>query len=567
MLMRTQDGRHALLATVVDAMGPIDPSVPPDFVEALFGRVAMEDLSQYDAPTLARFAISSFAHLQSRPAGHEDIRLTDMTVPIGDRMHDVTVLEIINDNMPFLLDSTLADLTERGLEIRFVTHPILAVERDASGKLLRFAGEALGGTQPGTRRESLIQVHLQHLDAEPKAALLEALDHVYADVRVSVRDWAAMRSRITEVVHAYRSSPPPLPHDEINEAVAFLDWLASDNFTLLGVREYRFSDGDVSADPVEGTGLGVLSNPTVKVLRRGRELVVMTPEIRNFLQEPVPLIVTKASVKSRVHRRAHLDYVGVKLFSPEGRLSGELRIIGLFTASAYTSTTSEIPYIRHKVAQVVRRAGFDPASYSGRALLNVLENYPRDELFQVDVDTLLSFATDVLSLYERPRVRALARIDKFDRFVSVLVYIPKDRYDTNVRQRVGEVLAKLYRGPLLRRLPGLSRRSAGAHALHHRPRRRARRRTSRARRWRRRSTPSCAPGPTRCATRWARRPIRAARGCWRRAMPARSPPPTARRSRPPTPSPISPCSSGSTTITRAPCASAAAMATRRAASR
>ena len=130
MLMRTQDGRNALLATVVDAMGPIDPTVPPDFVEALFGRVAMEDLSQYDAPTLARFAVASFAHLQSRAPGHEDIRLTDMTVPIGDRMHDITVLEIINDNMPFLLDSTLADLTERGLEIRFVTHPILAVERD-----------------------------------------------------------------------------------------------------------------------------------------------------------------------------------------------------------------------------------------------------------------------------------------------------------------------------------------------------------------------------------------------------------------------------------------------------
>ncbi|MCP8939781.1 NAD-glutamate dehydrogenase [Alsobacter sp. SYSU M60028] len=446
MLIRDKDERRVLTAAVLEALARLDPAVPPDFVDSLFGRVAMEDLAQYEAPTLAAFAASAFSRLAERPPGHEDIRLTDATARVGGRQHDITVLEVVNDNMPFLLDSTLAELTERGLEIRFVTHPIVAVERDSEGRLLRFAGEALAGAQAGTRRESLIQVHLERLSPETRAALAESLARVYADVRVAVRDWAAMRGRITEAVHAYRTSPPPLPADEIAEAVAFLDWLASDHFTLLGVREYRFPEGDIPADPVEGTGLGILSNPTVRVLKRGKELVVMTPEIRAFLEEPALLIVTKASVKSRVHRRAYLDYVGVKLFSQDGRLAGELRVVGLFTASAYTSTTAEIPYIRHKVARVIRRAGLDQASYSGRALLNVLESYPRDEIFQIDVDTLLAFATDVLSLYERPRVRVLARIDRFDRFVSVLVYVPKDRYDTAVRIRIGEVLARLYEG-------------------------------------------------------------------------------------------------------------------------
>nr|WP_245421958.1 NAD-glutamate dehydrogenase [Alsobacter soli] len=424
--------------------------VPESFVEALFARVSAEDLALYSAPDLAAFAASAFEHLSSpRRSGHEDIRFTDRRVEIGGHERDITVVEILNDNMPFLLDSTLAELSDRGLAVRFVAHPIVAVERDSDGRLVRFAGEAMAGGQPGARRESLIQVHLDRLDGEAaRQALAEGLAKVYADVRVAVRDWAAMRGRIAEAIHAYRSNPPPLPADEIAEAIALLDWLAADNFTLLGVREYRMPEGDTAADPVEGSGLGILSDPTVKVLRRGGELVAITPEIRAFLKEPVPLIVTKASVKSRVHRRVHLDYVGVKLFTPDGLLSGELRIVGLFTSSAYTETTQAIPYVRHKVAQVIRRAGYDPASHSGRALRNVLESYPRDELFQVGVDQLLRFTTDIMALYERPRVRVLSRPDRFDRFVSVLVYIPKERYDTQVRNRVGHLLASLYKGRL-----------------------------------------------------------------------------------------------------------------------
>jgi len=445
MAKRDPDGRQQLIAA---AAALAADGVPAGFVDALLGRVSAEDLALYDAASLAAFAGDAYAHLaEPRLSGVEDMRLSDRDAVYAGHRRALTVVEIVNDNMPFLLDSALAELTERGYEIRFVTHPILAVERDASGALVRFAGEALAGGQSGTRRESLIQIHVDRID-EPAArnALVAGLALVFADVRVAVRDWAPMRSRITTVVHAYRTNPPPLPADEIAEAVAFLDWLAADNFTLLGVREYGFPESDVAADPVEGSGLGILADPAVKVLRRGRELVAITPEIRAFLKEPVPLIVTKASVKSRVHRRVHLDYVGVKLFTQDGLLSGELQMVGLFTASAYTETTAHIPYVRHKVAQVIRKAGYDPASYSGRALLNVLESYPRDELFQVGVDTLLRFTTEILSLYERPRVRALARLDRFDRFVSVLVYVPKDRYDTTVRLRVGEVLARLYRG-------------------------------------------------------------------------------------------------------------------------
>ncbi|MHB2165489.1 NAD-glutamate dehydrogenase [Alsobacter sp. R-9] len=423
------------------------PVQPPEFRDALYGRVSPADLDQYAPEAVARFAAMAWDQLcEAHPGGSSAIRLIDCETKSHGRLRDLTVLQILNDNMPFLLDSTLAELTERGLDLRFVAHPILAVERAPDGRLIRFAGEASASGQPGTRRESLIQVHLDRIDDDGvRRALVESLEKVYGDVRVAVRDWGAMRGRVAGLGYLYRSNPPPLPAEEISEAVAFLDWLAADNFTLLGVGEYRYG-GDGSEEAISGTGLGILSDPDVRILRRGRELVVTTPEIRAFLAEPVPLIVTKASVKSRVHRRVHLDYVGVKQYSPDGILQGELRIVGLFTASAYTETTAAIPYVRHKATQVLRRAGYDPSSHSGRALMNVLENYPRDELFQIDVDTLLGFATEIMRLYERPRILALPRPDRFDRFVSILVYIPKDRYDSGVRQRVGEALARLFEG-------------------------------------------------------------------------------------------------------------------------
>ncbi len=277
---------------------------------------------------------------------------------------------------------------------------------------------------------------------------MHGLGRVYADVRRAVADWSAMRARVLEAVLAYRSNPPPLPEDEVAEAVAFLEWIAADNFTLLGLKAYRFPDGDVAADPVEGTGLGILRDPSVKVLRRGKELVAMSPEIRAFMGRPQALFITKANVKSLVHRRVHLDYVGVKMFTPDGRLDGELRIVGLMTSNAYTESVAQIPYLRLKARQVAKRAGFDSASFSGRALMNVLDGYPRDELFQIDLDSLERNALAILQLAERPRVRALARVDQFDRFVSVLVFIPKDRYDTSVRRRVGAFLTRMYGGRL-----------------------------------------------------------------------------------------------------------------------
>ncbi|MBX9911759.1 MAG: NAD-glutamate dehydrogenase, partial [Beijerinckiaceae bacterium] len=450
MAKRVTNATIAAVAAIEASAGALSGRLPADFPRLLYGRVAAEDLVALPADMLARTAEAAHAFL-TEPRRPDSVRLRfhDETYASEGRDRQVTILDVLNDNKPFLLDSTLAELAEQGFEPRLVAHPILAVVRDAEGNFRSLAGEAAGRAPEGARRESLIHIHLDRIDTPEAREKLEAgLMRVYSDVAMAVDDWAAMRGRITEVIQAYRTNPPPLPEDEVSEALQFLEWIAGDNFTLLGIRAYRFPGGDAAADPIDGSGLGILRDPSVRVLRKNREMVVTTPEIRAFLAKPLALIITKANVKSRVHRSVHLDYVGVKLFTPDGRLDGELRILGLLTSNAYTGSARSIPYLRLKVARVARNAGFDAASYSGRALLNVLDAFPRDELFQIDAETLERFAVDILQLTERPRIRALARVDEFDRFVSVLVFIPKDRYDTQVRRRVGEFLTRVYQGRL-----------------------------------------------------------------------------------------------------------------------
>ena len=353
------------------------------------------------------------------------------------------MLQIINDDMPFLVDSVLGEINQRGLDIRLFVHPVFVVERDAAGRLVNFKADR----NVGGERESFIHIHLDGADdAEQRAELVREVEGILADVRFAVQDWKPMLLRISGVIADLRSNPPPLPVDEIAEAIQFLEWLADDNFTLLGARDYSFTASGEALEPAFDTGLGLLRSHGVRLLQRWNEPLTITPEIRAFLEQPKLLIVTKATIRSRVHRRVYLDYIGIKRFDRSGKLVGERRFCGLFTSTAYTRPPRSIPYLRRKIDGVIRRAGFDPASHSGKALVNVLETYPRDELFQIEEDMLYQFALAILQLDERPRARVLPRRDRFDRFISVLVYVPRDRYDSKVRAAIGNYLGTAFNG-------------------------------------------------------------------------------------------------------------------------
>jgi len=419
------------------------------FVRDLFGRVPPEDLASYSAEALADLAGDARRHLaQPRVAGSRSgLQLRDVTVRRLGRPWDLTVLDVVNDNRPFLLDSTLAELNQQGLAPYLVAHPILGVERDAAGALVRVVGETTANAQGVFARESLIQIHLDRIDAgEARQQLVAGLERMFRDVGIATGDHDAMLARLGTLADHYSEMPPGLPQAEVDEVRDFLAWLRDGHFTLLGLREQ--GTPAESQAVVEGSSLGILRDPAVEALRRGRAPADPMPEIAAFLEGPSAIAVTKGNFKSRVHRAVYLDYVAVKLFSQSGTLTGFLGMVGLFTASAYTGSARDVPYLRRKVAAVVERAGLDPTSHAGRSLLAVLENYPRDELFQIGVERLFRFTLAIAELADRPRIRVLVRPDRFGRFVSLLVYVFKDRYTSVVRARIGAFLAQTYGGRL-----------------------------------------------------------------------------------------------------------------------
>ena len=419
--------------------------IPPGFVQLLFGRTAPEDLTDFEPRELAALAREAWAFFATRTPGAPKIRFEEPPLQSGPNLKTVSIIEIVNDDMPFLVDSVMGELTERGIEIHLVAHPIIAVERDKGGKLTGLPVQERG--KGGTPRESFIHIHVGRIDdAQKRAEIVTAIEGVLSDVRLCVQDWKAMLARVSDVIADLKQNPPPIPVDDIAEAIQFLEWLASNNFTLLGLRDYALTGKGQDLKPVLESGLGILRGGDVPVLKKGGQVVTITPQLQAFFNEPKTLIVTKANVKSRVHRRAYLDYIGVKRFDADGNPAGEFRIVGLFTSTAYTRSARIIPYLRRRVDAVLKRAGFEPESHSGKALVNVLESFPRDELFQIDEDTLYQHAMAILQLEERPRVRVLARRDQYDRFVSVLVFVPRERFDSRVRIAIGEYLAKTYNG-------------------------------------------------------------------------------------------------------------------------
>jgi glutamate dehydrogenase len=416
--------------------------IPKAFVAGLFARAVPEDFLSYQPREVATLAERAWSLLANRQPGTSKIRL-EAPPGAGDRLKDISVLEIVNDDMPFLVDSVMAELAERAVDVRLVVHPVFAGARDPEGRLLELRAKPA----PGDLRESFIHIHLGRIDDEAQRnAIVTALEQVLADIRLCVQDWRPMMGHVGEIIASVNNNPPPLAAEEIAEAVQFLEWLVANNFTFLGIRHYRVSDDQNTLEPLFETGLGLLRGRDMRVIRRADQPMTITPEIRAIANEPRLLFVTKAAMRSRVHRRVTMDYVGVKQFHPDGRLAGEIRIIGLFTSTAYTRSTRSIPYLRRKVDTVVSRAGFDPEGHSGKALVNVLETYPRDELFQIDGDMLYGFALAILQLDERPRVRVLPRRDRFDRFVSIFVFVPRDRYDSDARKAIGEYLAAAYNG-------------------------------------------------------------------------------------------------------------------------
>ncbi|MCH0566906.1 MULTISPECIES: NAD-glutamate dehydrogenase [unclassified Streptomyces] len=432
---------------IPDTQGASDRKSVLAFLQRYYLHTAPEDLGDRDPVDVFGAAYSHYRLAENRPQGTANVRVHTPTVEENGWTCSHSVVEVVTDDMPFLVDSVTNELTRQGRGIHVVIHPQVVVRRDVTGKLIELLASPPAGELPHDAHvESWIHVEIdRETDRADLKQITADLLRVLSDVREAVEDWEKMRDAAARLAEGLPDEPTPgdLPEQQVEEARELLRWLSANHFTFLGYREYELR-GDDSLAAVPGTGLGILradphhagddSHPVSPSFER------LPADARAKAREHNLLVLTKANSRATVHRPSYLDYVGVKKFDAEGNVVGERRFLGLFSSAAYTESVLRVPVIRRKVDAVLRGAGFSPNSHDGRDLLQIMETYPRDELFQTPVDELQAIVTSVLYLQERRRLRLYLRQDEYGRYYSALVYLPRDRYTTGVRLRIIDIL-------------------------------------------------------------------------------------------------------------------------------
>ncbi len=422
-----------------------DPHLVKEFLGHYFRHVDADDITTRAEDDLLGLVVSHFRLALDRPAARAAVAVF---TPTRDRdgwsAGGATVAHIVTDDHPFLVDSVTMEVVRQGWTIREVFHPQFLVRRDISGHLRTVVHVSDAAGDPQVIAESWMHLeivppadHDLEADRRLEAGLLEVL----RSVEEAVADWDKMRSAADRTA-AELTAAPHLRPEEVDTARELLSWLSQDNFTFLGSGEFTLVPApDVPSEastplrmlPVPGTGLGILRSDQATA---GAFAAVPLPT-----EDPVRLmVITKDDVKARVHRPSYLDYLGIRRFDAAGRVVGERRFLGLFASTAYSESVTRIPVLRQKAAAVLRRSGYEASSHGAKAIVDVLNSYPRDELFQAGVSELAPVIERISRLRERRQVRVFVRPDPYGRYASCLVYFPRDRYTTAVRNRMQQVL-------------------------------------------------------------------------------------------------------------------------------
>jgi glutamate dehydrogenase len=415
------------------------------FLRRYFALVAPDDIIYSAFETLLGGALSLWELGAQREPGTPNVRLFNPNSETNGWGLEHTVVEIVNDDMPFLVDSVSAEINRRDRRIHLLIHPVVRVRRDPGGARVEI--EETLGAGADTITESYM--HIQ-IDQETEPAELEdlrsSIESVLRDVRVAVADWRTMRNKLAEDIAELETLSLPMPKEEVAEAREFLNWLDDGNFIFLGYRRYGFEtrDGGDFLPAQPATGLGILRGMRPESLQRS--LNPLPPEFSEYARKKDLLIITKANNRSSIHKAVPMDRIGIKRYDANGNLTGEDRFLGLFTSAAYSRSVREIPMLRLKATRTIERAGLDPRSHNGKALVEILETFPRDEFFQITDTDLSDITRGILQLQERQRVALFMRRDLFERFVSCFVYVPRDRYTPDFKDRARTILEEALDG-------------------------------------------------------------------------------------------------------------------------
>ena len=438
-----------MVETLVDLIREKLPSdsqtLAEQFIAQYFSGVAPEDLEESDAFNLYGAAMAHLNYARHRLPGTLKVHVYNPQFEQHGWQSTHTIIEIVADDMPFLVDSLRMSINRRGLTTHLLVHPVVRLRRDDTGCLVEVR-------PPDDQGEDIITEAIMRceVDRQTETELLEGIrsdvESALADVRVAVEDWQSIRDKLNQVLQELETNPPRLDEDELEEGKAFLEWVDNNHFTFLGCRDYELLNekGEDVLRSVADSGLGLLRNPEGAAV--SESFSALSFEKRRDARRPELLIITKGNFRSTVHRPSFMDYIGVKKFNKKGEVIGERRFLGLYTSAAYNRNPRSIPLFRTKVRNIVDRAGFPPNSHAEKTLLNVLDTYPRDELFQVSEEEMYQTALGILHLQERQRIRLFVHKDRFERSVSCIVFVPRERFNTAIRLQIQGILEESFNG-------------------------------------------------------------------------------------------------------------------------
>ncbi len=414
------------------------------FFKAYYHRVPTEDLEQAPLDDLYGAALAHLKFAQRRVAGNACLRIYNPTTEVHGWQTRHSVVEIVVDDMAFLVDSIRMALNRLGHTIHLTIHPVISVERDPDGTMV-----GLNNQDEEACKESFLSFQLSHQTTpERLAAITQEINRVLAEVRAADTDWEAMRDLALATAKGIHPDHTPLDPESAGEVAALCHWIADDHFTFLGAVEFDALAGkEPSLVARADSALGILRpQPDSDLSQR---LLALPSELPGYLEESDPLLLAKSSNRSLVHRPAYMDLIAVRHFDAKGQLTGETCLLGLFSAAAYTHSVADVPVLRLKLKHVLQRSGLPENGHGIKVLQNLVESYPRDDLFQIGDEELYSITIGMLELQERQRTRLFQRRDRFGRFYSCLVFVPRDRFNSDLRQKIGNILLQAYAGHTL----------------------------------------------------------------------------------------------------------------------
>lgn len=459
-------------AAIEKAKDLVDKTLPAEkaalakkFTELYCQNIPVNDLLETETEVILGSALALWSYGRDREPGTHKIRVYNPDIEQYGWHSDHTVIEIINDDMPFIIDSVLAHLNRRENIVHIVVHPIVAAKRNEDGRVTDVTH--FHEATKSWKQESFVHIEIDAQSSqEIRESIQKDIDQVLKDVRAATSDWKLVLEKSNQALQGLSKLPKSFPKHVHQEAISFLEWMKDNHFTFLGYREYVIDKkGNKTAlNIIEDSGLGILRDPNIQLFEGQRQLKNLPPDVQEFMEKDELVLMTKTNKRSTVHRAVQMDAVVVKQYDKNGKLSGECLFVGLFTSSAYIARVQTIPIIRQKVQNTFDKACFTATGHDGKALMHILETFPRDELFQISEEDLARISLGILHLQERQRTALFIRKDPFERFISAIVYIPREKYNNTVRHNIQGVLENAFQGKVTAFYPQLADDSVLARA-------------------------------------------------------------------------------------------------------